>query len=630
VTLARWGSLLALLALAGVAVVGASPAVGTSATGSTFTADAGVGMVLTSDGGPVAECTVSDTSVQTGEEVTIDASGSENADDYQYDKYGDDSFGDYTSERSRTVAYGEVGTYEPQVKVWSYSGGEEADTATCGTVTVTEPTPTPTPTPTPDPVADCTVSDTSVQVDETVTIDASASENVDDYQYDKYGNSAFGDFIQQETQTVSYGEVGTYEPRVKVWGGPQSETSDTATCGTVTVTESTPTPTPTPTPDPVADCTVSDTSVQTGEEVTIDASGSRNVDDYQYDKYGGTYFGDFTQQETQTVSYGEVGTYNPRVKVWGGPQSETSDTATCGTVTVTESTPTPTPTGELKPSCDTPDSTVSVNESVLIDARDSMGVERYEFARDTDAPFGAPTSASLTSVEYREPGTYGPRLRVTGPDGDTEIVSCGQVTVEAGTDTSTATATTRVGSTVTPTATAVPTAVPDAIPTAAATARPSAGTPDQAPAVNATLTAAFRNETTTPGETWFEYDPREPDRNDSVQLVARPAVARNAVEAYSWDLDGDGTADRRGRTLELAGTASGETAVTLVVERADGSTASVTREVPVAALTDETGDAEQVATTATAGDGDVPILALLGLLVVVLVVLAVARSQLDR
>jgi hypothetical protein len=296
------------------------------------------------------------------------------------------------------------------------------------------------------------------------------------------------------------------------------------------------------TASPVADCTVSATEVRVGESVTLDASGSQNADSHQYDRYGGSSFGQYTDQPSRTVSYAEPGTYDPRVKVWSYAGTETSDVATCGTVTVTEATPTatvtpsPTPTATVTP---TPTPTA------------------------TATPTFTPTPTSGTG----------------------------------GSDTPT------------PTLTPVPTTATPT-PTGTSTPVPATGTP------------------TTDGEAWFEYDPSDPGGNDSVRLVARPSVERDAVETYGWDLDGDGTADRSGRELELPGTAGAETAITLLVERTDGSTARVTRDVPVAALDGETA----ASGGATTGPGDggglmVPALAVLLLLILLLAALVVARSR---
>ena len=526
----RYGGIaLVLLTLIGAITFGVSPVVGADATSSAlYSGDAGPSPAFATNTDPIARCTVSATSVQVGESVTIDASGSENADDHQYDKYGNEAFGEYTTQRSRLVSYAEPGTYDPQVKVWSYSDGEASDVAACGSITVTEatstPTPTPTATPTPAPsaVAKCTLSETSVQVGESVTIDASGSEHADDYQYDKYGGSSFGEYTAQRSRLISYSEPGTYEPRVKVWSYSGSETSDIAACGTITVTEATSTPTPTPTatptpaPSAVAKCTLSETSVQVGESVTIDASGSEHADDYQYDKYGGSSFGEYTAQRSRLISYSEPGTYEPRVKVWSYSGSETSDIAACGTITVTEATPTVTA---------TPMSTATPTS--------------------TDSEASAPSTRATTPV-----------------------------------------------------------------PTAAATQTSSSSTG-----------------TATDGEAWFGVSPSDPNAGDMVRLVAYPAVAQDTVATHRWDIDGDGTVDQRGRVLELPARTDGETTVTLTIERTNGSTASVTRAVPISP--NFAGETVTPQRPAVGTGGIIP--AAVGLVLLLVLVAAVAGwSRRDR
>jgi|GEM_PF-2099828 len=684
-TLALVGALAVLIAIAAGGALGASAGPVGTALGSGDGPDGGFGGAITDrfaathdgDPDPVARCTVSDTTVEVNEEVTLDASASENADDYQYQRDSGLGFNDFYDSATKTFTYREVGSYEPRVKVWFYggSGGEETDVVSCGTVTVTDSTPTPTPTPTPtstptftptftptpepSPVARCTVSDTTVQVDEQVTLDASASENVDDYQYDKYGSADFGDYVQQDTRTVSYGEVGTYNPRVRVWGGPTSEQSDIATCGTVTVTDSSPTPTPTPGSSPTARCTVSDTTVEVGERVTIDASASENVDDYQYDKYGDSNFGEFTQQDTRIVTYREVGTYEPRVKVWGGPTSEQSDTETCGTVTVTDSTPTATPTATPSPGptarCRTPDITVRTGERVVLDATDSEGAQSYVFSKYVDGPFVNESGGATITIRYQEAGTYEPSVRVTDAEGRTDTAVCGEVTVTPGTETVSPTPTGTPTPTVTPTPvpgeTPTVTATPTSVPTATVTPTPvptsDPGTVEPTETVgeqdgNGDGDGAAR--TTTAVRLWFEYAPETPSSGESVQLSASPAVDSADVSAYRWHLDGDDTPDRSGQTVEAPASSDGETTrVTLVVERTDGSTEEISREVPVdltraqGGATDTPGGGDAASglqgTTATGSDGISPVvigfLVLLLLLVVAVLVVLAARRRLQ-
>jgi len=630
------GIALVLLALIGATVFGASTVVGADATNTALqSGDVGASLGFATTTDPAARCTVSDTSVQVGESVTIDASESENADDYQYDKYGNEAFGEYTTQRSRVVEYSEPGTYNPQVKVWSYSDGETSDVAACGTITVTEATPTPTPTPTatptptPSAVATCTVSDTSVQVGESVTIDASESENADDYQYDRYGDGSFGEYTAQSSRSISYSEPGTYEPRVKVWSYSGSETSDVATCGTITVTEATPTPTPTPTatptptPSAVAKCTLSETSVQIGESVTIDASESENADNYQYDRYGDGSFGEYTAQSSRSISYSEPGTYEPRVKVWSYSGGEDSDVTACGTITVTEATPTstPTPTPAVDAKCTLSETSVQVDESVTIDASESANVDNYQYDRYGDGSFGGFVSQNSRVVAYSEPGTYEPRVKVWSySDGeDSDVTVCGTVTVTESTPTATANPT----STVTPTPT--PTAAPP--PTDSEASVSSTGTTTPVPTAAATETSASTTGTATGGEVWFRVSPDDPSATDTVRLVAQPAVAQDAVEAHGWDIGDDGTVDRRGRVLELPATTGGETTVTLTIERTNGSTASVTREVPISP--DFAGETVTPEQPAAGTGGNVPVAAFLALLLV-LIAAVVAWSRMDR
>jgi hypothetical protein len=402
---------------------------------------------------------------------------------------------------------------------------------------------------------------------------------------------------------------------VKVWSYSDGEHSDTADCGSVTVTDSTPTPTPTPTPSAAAQCTVSETNVRVGESVTLDASDSENADDYQYDKYGGSSFGEFTAQSSRTVSYGEPSTYDPRVKVWSYSDGEHSDVADCGTVTVTDSTPTPTPTADA--TCSVSATSVQVGESVTLDASDSANADDYQYDESGEGSFGELTVRSTSVVAYSEPGTYEPAVKVWsyGDDGETsDVATCGTVSVTESTPTPTPTPESGPAQAGTSTSTATSTPV--------ATSTTDSNEPDGSGGSTPTPTPG----TAPDGEPWFRYSPDDPSANDSVRLVADPAMARDDVETHGWDLDRDGTVDRRGRVIELPANTSGETTVTLLVEGVDGSTTSVTRRVPVTlGLADETEASQR---PATGTGGDIPVAVLLGLLLLVLAVaVVVARSR---
>ncbi|WP_193767559.1 hypothetical protein, partial [Halorientalis pallida] len=93
------GGVLVLLILLGVAVFVASPVVSASATNEMLDgAGAGPTMMFATNAALATGCTVSETSVQVGESVTIDAPQSDNIDEYQYDKYGTGTFGEYTTQ----------------------------------------------------------------------------------------------------------------------------------------------------------------------------------------------------------------------------------------------------------------------------------------------------------------------------------------------------------------------------------------------------------------------------------------------------------------------------------------------------------------------------------------------------
>jgi hypothetical protein len=79
--------------------------------------------------------------------------------------------------------------------------------------------------------------------------------------------------------------------------------------------------------------------------------------------------------------------------------------------------------------------------------------------------------------------------------------------------------------------------------------------------------------------------------------------------------------------LELPAETSEETAVTLTIERANGTTARVTRVVPITAtLADQTATPEEP----TAGiGGGIPLAALFALVAITIAVVAVARSRMD-
>ncbi|WP_157745962.1 PKD domain-containing protein [Halorubrum trapanicum] len=79
----------------------------------------------------------------------------------------------------------------------------------------------------------------------------------------------------------------------------------------------------------------------------------------------------------------------------------------------------------------------------------------------------------------------------------------------------------------------------------------------------------------------FTQEPAEPNRSEPLTLTAGTGEAQCAIESYEWDIDGDGTFDRTGRTVTVSYATDGRRDVTLKVTDASGTTEAVTQEVLV-------------------------------------------------
>lgn len=116
-------------------------------------------------------------------------------------------------------------------------------------------------------------------------------------------------------------------------------------------------------------------------------------------------------------------------------------------------------------------------------------------------------------------------------------------------------------------------------------------------AVEGAATAGERDRPT------FWYSPFDPRGNETVTLVAEPGGSTDDVDAFEWDLTDDGTVDDRGRIITYTYEPDGEDRVTLTVQRADGTTETVTRTVTGDGTSDEGSDSgDQDDDTAEDGD----------------------------
>ncbi|MFC7133201.1 MULTISPECIES: PKD domain-containing protein [Salinibaculum] len=130
--------------------------------------------------------------------------------------------------------------------------------------------------------------------------------------------------------------------------------------------------------------------------------------------------------------------------------------------------------------------------------------------------------------------------------------------------------------------------------------------------------------------------PLSPRPGEAVTLVAEPgATPDSEVADYRWDLDGDGDPDARGRTVRHNFSSDRQTTVTLVVERTNGTTATVEETVAVGNATakpseptpepeedptdtasPETDDTSPTETPGGAGPGFGPVVTVVALLLV--------------
>lgn len=164
---------------------------------------------------------------------------------------------------------------------------------------------------------------------------------------------------------------------------------------------------------PTARCNLSETAVQEGESVKLDASASDNATAYRYDKLGNGEFGPWRESESRTFTYDEAGTYEPRVQVRS--PADFTDAASCGTLTVEANTP-PTADFSYSPAEPVPGETVSF----VSEATDEDGdVVQYLWTVDGE-PVGETPELTYT---FEEAGDYSVELTATDDDGATDTAN---------------------------------------------------------------------------------------------------------------------------------------------------------------------------------------------------------------
>lgn len=236
-------------------------------------------------------------------------------------------------------------------------------------------------------------------VDESVTFDASESVDPDGrivaYRWDFDDDGDIDRTTQDPVTTYTYSNSGSYGVQLFV------EDEDGVT-GSTTRNVSV---------RPNARCTASPQQVTPGEEVIVDASASSGAGYVEFDREPNDDW--FEAEEfAVTVTYDEVGTYEPRVRVW---KEQRSDTDSCGTVLVeNENVP---PSASFAWDSDP----VITGESTTFDAggsedRDGRIVE-YRWDFDGDGDIDGESSSPSISHTYDEPGEYNVGLEVVDDDG---------------------------------------------------------------------------------------------------------------------------------------------------------------------------------------------------------------------
>lgn len=661
------------------ALVGVAPVVGVSGGSAPPAAERiPVGSVEATT--PVARCELSASEVEPGGSVTLNASASQEATAYRYDRLGDGNFGPWRDSATRTVSYEDPGTYEPRVEV--RSADDTRDTATCGTLTVAENQP---------PTAAFSYSPSEPAPGETVSFTSESSDADGDvvaYEWSVDGTTV------AETPGVEYSFEEAGEHLVELTVTDDDGTTNT-TSATVTVVENQP---------PTVDLTHSPEQPAPGEQVTVTANatdedgevvgyewivdgevivmspdsefgyvfeepGEHIVEVVVEDDDGATARAnravrvsrEQNQPPTVELSYtptepdpgetvrfeaeasdedGDVVRYEWTVD--GEPVAESpnleysfeeagehlvevtvtdDDGATAAsnaTVAVDSAEETPTPTGDVRVTAEwghTP-SGPRVGQQVTLFANgpsDPRLAYRWDIGDDGTVDI----EGRLVDYAFAETGEHAVTLEVVGPDGERETHTA-TITVQAGRERIgdgglsvwMTPATPRPGQRVTLVADPAPgnqvetyrwdldgdgeidkrgRTVTYSFPDSGATTV-TVETVDVNGRVNASSSTVSTTGEPAPRErdgpsVWIT--PTDPEPGQRVTLVADAVVPSDKVEAYRWDLDGDGDPDAEGRIVTYSFPEDGRFSVSVTVERTNGSSATVKDSVGVGNATAE-------------------------------------------
>lgn len=337
-----------------------------------------------------ASCSVTPSSVQTGQNVTWDANATGGTGSYTYSWSGADTDGKTSENFSKN--YSSTGTKTATVTVTS---GNQTKTATCS-VNVTS-------IPTPDLNVSCSASPSSVQTGQNITWDANATGGTGSYTY------SWSTGQTSENFSTSYSSNGTKSQTVTVTSGGNTAS---ASCS-VNVTD-----TPTNPSDPAVSCSVSDSSINKGDTVRFSANASSGTSPYNYD-WDLDIDGD---DQYEDVRFNSTGSYKARITITD--KNGKTAQATCPTVVVKDEDDDDDD-DDLEISCRVSDTRIEKGDTVTYEVR----------IRDGNSPYDIDWRGDISGddekerVRYNRTGTYEVSVRVEDEDGDRDTVDCPDVKV---------------------------------------------------------------------------------------------------------------------------------------------------------------------------------------------------------
>jgi PKD repeat protein len=345
----------------------------------------------------IARCSVEPTAVVVDQSVTIDASESENASYLGYDFDGD---GEYerpeTTDFTVTHSYAEPGNYTPVITV--YGPGGKSDTVECPTVEV-EPANEP-------PTADFTFSPDPGTAGESMTFDASTSSDpdgtVETYRWDWDGDELFELTTDEPVADHTFAAPGPKNVGLQVEddaGATDIQYRDVLVVRPV-----------------VARCAVEPRTVEVGQTVVIDASGSENGSYLDYDVDGDGEYEAFERTEfALEYSYDEPGEYTPVVRVYG--ERGQTDVAECSTITVEPANEPPEASFTYSPDPGVTGQTVTFDASNSVDSDGE--IETYRWDWNGDGTYDESTSDPQIERTFSTTGFSNVGLQVVDDDGAT-------------------------------------------------------------------------------------------------------------------------------------------------------------------------------------------------------------------